>query len=303
MSAPSRRCERRNPRGRRPATRSAASARAVDPGVAHRGERRGKVALGEAAAVVVEDERVMEIGRLGQAEQRLEQALDRGRGAQILAAHDQGHAARRIVDDAGEVVGGGRVLAREDRVADVGGGGGEAACRPARSTSAGRLRASAAALSRRQLCGVVARRAGIVGQAAAGAGISAAGVAVRRGERGGDVGAGAEAGIDEALRRAAGRARRHRCAVRRDWNSGGASSAMPSQARSSIDPGDELGAAAAGVEILDPQQEALPRRAADARRYRHGRGGAGPTATGAKRVVVMPTAARCRRISLTAIRG
>ncbi len=40
---------------------------------------------------------------------------------------------------------------------------------------------------------------GIVGQGAAGAGIEAAGVAVRRGQRLGDLGAGAEAGIDQPV--------------------------------------------------------------------------------------------------------
>ena len=65
------------------------------------------------------DQRMVEIGRLGQAEQRLEQPLDRGRGPQVRAADDQGHAARGIVDDAGEMIGGRRILAGEDGVADV----------------------------------------------------------------------------------------------------------------------------------------------------------------------------------------
>ena len=65
------------------------------------------------------DERVMEIGRLVQPEQGLQQALGRGRRAQILAAHDQGDARRRIVDDAGEMIGGRRVLAGEDGIAEI----------------------------------------------------------------------------------------------------------------------------------------------------------------------------------------
>ena len=76
-------------------------------------------ALGEAAPVVVGDKRVVKIGRLGQTEQGLEQPLDRGRGAQILSPNDQRHAAARIVDHAGQMIGGGRVLAREDRIADL----------------------------------------------------------------------------------------------------------------------------------------------------------------------------------------
>ena len=74
--------------------------RSIDAGFAHRGERRREVALGEAAAILVGDQRMVEIGRLGQAEQLLQQALDRRRRAQVGAAHDHGHAARRIVDDA-----------------------------------------------------------------------------------------------------------------------------------------------------------------------------------------------------------
>ena len=90
-------------------------------------------------------------------------------------------------------------------------------------------RASAAALSSRQLCGVDRAALGIVGQAAAGAGIGAAGIAVRRGQRGGDVGAGAEAGIDQAFAPSAGRAPRHKARSARDWTSGSPSQSRPSQ--------------------------------------------------------------------------
>ena len=65
------------------------------------------------------DERVVEIGRLGQAQQNLQQALDRRRAAQVGAAHDERHAACGIVDDAGEMIGGGRVLARQDDVVEI----------------------------------------------------------------------------------------------------------------------------------------------------------------------------------------
>ena len=99
----------RNPRGSRPSSRSLASA-ARRRRFAHRLQCRRPVALGKAAAILVGDQRVVEIGRLGQAEQDLQQALGRGRRAQILAAHHQGDARRRIVDDAGEMIGGGASL-------------------------------------------------------------------------------------------------------------------------------------------------------------------------------------------------
>src|SRR5262245_27167659 len=60
---------------------------AVDAALAHRRQRRSEVALGEAPPIVVRNERVVEIGRLGQAKQRLQEPLD-GRGrAQVGAAH------------------------------------------------------------------------------------------------------------------------------------------------------------------------------------------------------------------------
>ena len=73
----------------------------------------------EAAAVGVSDERMVKVGRLRKAEQLLEHALDRGRGSEVGAADDRRDAARRIVDHAGEVIGRGRVLAGQDRVADL----------------------------------------------------------------------------------------------------------------------------------------------------------------------------------------
>jgi len=165
---------------------------AIDPGGAQRGEGRGAVALGEAAAVGVGDEFVVMVGGLRQAEQELEEALHRGRGLEVGTAHDQRHARRGIVDDAGEMVGGGSILAGEDDVIEIGAGGDVAmfAFAPAWQAGAGERGAAVEAPAVR-LCGSAH---GVVGKGAAGAGI----VRVRpmRGrERGGDVGAGAETGI------------------------------------------------------------------------------------------------------------
>ena len=71
------------------------------------------------------DEGMMEILRLGQPEQHLQEALDWGRGTQVRAANHQRHPTFGIVDDAGEVIGGGCILARKDGVVEVAAGGGE----------------------------------------------------------------------------------------------------------------------------------------------------------------------------------
>ena len=96
--------------------------------------------------------------------------------------------------------------------------------------------------------------AGVVGKAAASAGITAPRIAVRRGQRCRYVRAGAEAAIDQASRFQP---------LQRGGVKGGP---MRLDDRLAVDgkaePGqilenavDELGAAAAGVEILDPKQE------------------------------------------------
>ncbi len=136
-----------------------------------------------------------QIIRLGEAEKRLEQPLDRGRAPQIGAAHDERDTAVGIIDHAGEMIGCGRVLAGEDDVVDVAWGAGETLSKfaPAGKADArdrlGRVEPPAVRLG--------LAPGGIVGQAAAGAWIMALG-AVRCRERGGDVRAGAEARIDEA---------------------------------------------------------------------------------------------------------
>ena len=86
------------------------------------GQRPGVVALGEAAAGRVADERVVVPDRDGQAEERLQQAVQRRGVAEVGAADDVGDALVGVVDDDGEVVGGADVAAGEDGVA-----GGESA--------------------------------------------------------------------------------------------------------------------------------------------------------------------------------
>ena len=235
---------------------------AIDPGGAHRGERRRLIALGEAAAVFVADERVVEIAWLRQVEQFLQQPLDGSRRAQVDAANDDRYATRGIVDNAGEMVGREGVLARQDRVADVGGGPGEArtvGLAPAGDAADARDRGGGIeppAVG----CGGAAR--GVVGLAAAGPRIGCAGVAMGGGERGGDIGAGAEAWVDQLCVTQA---------VERGVV-GGDARGLDERGRigGEAEPGevledavDERGAAARGVEILDAQEPALAVRAAE----------------------------------------
>ena len=94
----------------------------------------------------------------------------------------------------------------------------------------------------------------IVGQAAAGAGIRGAGIAVRRGERLGDVGAGAKAGIDQAPRlqfvERRGVVRR---SLRLDQRRLVGLDTEPGKILG--DAGDEFSAAAGRIEILDPEEK------------------------------------------------
>jgi hypothetical protein len=239
-------CPSRKPDGIRPVARSLASACPSTPagGMQHQG--------------------MVQIFGLGQAQQDLQQPLHRGRGSEVGAAHDQVDAARRVVDDAGEVIGRGRVLAGEDRIADVAG-----LCREARAVMLGpawqpRLRQR---FRRVQPPAVRCRclPLGVVGQAAAGAGIGAAGIAVRGGQRLGDVGPGAEAGIDQAhaaqpLQRFGVKLRP--CRLHQHLAVPG----DPQPAHILENAVDELGPAAAGVEVLDPQPKAIPGLPAKRRR-------------------------------------
>ena len=73
----------------------------VDTIVPHRGQSRRQVALGQAASVLVSHQCVVQVGRLGQAEQVLEQALRGRRRTKIGPANDGCDSTCRIVDDAG----------------------------------------------------------------------------------------------------------------------------------------------------------------------------------------------------------
>ena len=191
------------------------------------------------------------------------------------------HAARRIVDHAGEMIGGGRVLPREDRVAEVARVRLEASVRRLRSMPAGRR--SPAPWPSRAASNAASSRAapGSSGRPRQVPGYDARGVAVRRGQRLGDVGAGAEAGVDQALAPSAARARRHKlpCAAT------GPAPARPSRGRASADPRKCRRRTRAGCASgRDPRSAAgtcrrFPARGhGRSRRCRHGRGAAARSA-------------------------
>ncbi len=92
----------------------------VEAGGAELREREVVAALGEAAAVLVGDQRDVPPLRVGQAERLLDEPLARGGGEQVVAADDLADALARVVDDDGELVGDGAGAARDGEVADVG---------------------------------------------------------------------------------------------------------------------------------------------------------------------------------------
>ncbi len=89
-----------------------------EAGLAEGGEGEGVVAGGEAGAVGAGDEAVVVVAGFGEAEEGLEEAVDVGGGEEVLAAGDVGDGLVGVVDDDGEVVGGGDVLAGENDVAE-----------------------------------------------------------------------------------------------------------------------------------------------------------------------------------------
>ena len=153
------------------------------------------MALGEALARGIGEQRVVTIDRRRQIEQGLQQTMDVGRGEQVAAADDVGHALRGIVDDDGEMVAGRRVLAGEDDVAEDGGLGLHAgfALAPAQASRArDRLGDVEPPCMRPAEVGVPASPARPrIGWRAV--------RALRRRDAGGNVAARAKAGIDEAF--------------------------------------------------------------------------------------------------------
>ena len=75
--------------------------------------------LGQADAVVVPQERAVEVDRCGQAESALQQDLAGGGAQQVGSADDFGDAKGGIIDDGGELVAGDAVARPEQEVAET----------------------------------------------------------------------------------------------------------------------------------------------------------------------------------------
>jgi hypothetical protein len=82
-------------------------------------ERWRSVALRKTAAVLVKDERVVEIAWLWKAQEHLQQPLHGCGRPKVHAAHDHRYTACSVVDDTGKVIGGRRVLSSEDCIPDL----------------------------------------------------------------------------------------------------------------------------------------------------------------------------------------
>ena len=182
------------------------------------------------------------------------------------------------------MIGGRRVLAGEDRVADLARRRGEHAGRRLRARTAGRRGASALAESSRQQCGVVARRSGSSGEAAAGAGIGGRGIAVRRGQRLRRCRRGCRSRDRRDPRARRSFERRGICrACARDWTKTGSSQSSPSQRRSSKMPSTNSGRLRvwSRSSIRSRKRPPLSRAAcmAERARYTHGRDAAARSAT------------------------
>jgi DNA-3-methyladenine glycosylase II len=215
------------------------------------------MALRQALPRRVGHQRVMMIGGLGQPEQRLQEAVHMGGRQQVLAASHQRHALQRIVERDREMVAGGRVLARQDHVAQEG-----RIDRDAPMRAIGEVEPSNPP---RPLGGIQAQGIGASRRDAfapfqgwempAGAGIGAMLEPVRRLPSRRDLRARAETRIDEALalepRQGGG--------VVIEMLGLAAHRPLPVEAEPGevfVDGGLELGPRACAVDILDAQQEA-----------------------------------------------
>ncbi len=191
------------------------------------------------------------------------------RGEQILAAHHVGHALCRIVERHRQMIGGGRVLAREHDIAMRGGVGAEMTMVAVVEVE----RRVADPRQRRRHVEPPAMRLRKVGrgEAPAGAGIDRPVRAMGGGDAGGDIGAGAETGIEQAVgAQPIQRGVVSRQPVRLEHDL--AVPGQPQPVQVAQDRIDMFGPAARAVDILDPQQEASAARAREIMRTDRGKG-------------------------------
>jgi hypothetical protein len=208
--------------------------------------------LGEALAALIREQGMMAIGGLRQAQQRLQEPVHMSGGQEILTARDERHLLQRVVHRHREVIARGRVLAREDHIAEQARIHRDRAMRP--------IGEGERPGPQRGLCRVKSQRIGAPRgnprraqpgiEAPAGSGVAPMLQAVRRLPCGGDLGAAAEAGIEHPHLLQAPQRRRvigevlglaaHRLRP-----------AQPEPAEVLQDAGLELGPAARPVDVLD----------------------------------------------------
>ncbi len=163
----------------------------------------GFVAFCEALAGCVEDEGVVVVGGFGEGEEGLEEAVDVGGGEEVVATGDEGDVLEGVVDDHGEVVGGGDVLAGKDDVAEEGGIDWDFAVALIAKGEGAEALAGGGGVESPAVGGVGGEEglALVGGEGAAGAGVEGAFGAVGgvgdAGRLPGDVAAGAEAGVED----------------------------------------------------------------------------------------------------------
>jgi hypothetical protein len=149
----------------------------------------------------------MPIARLGKAKQRLQQAVDRGRGKQVPSSHDVGHALKRVVDHHGQMVARGQIAPAQDDVAPnvrgrrvLRGNGALAKFGPAETRRSVVDRAPHVEAKGRTLASPEASVCFRPRERAAGSGIERRAVRVALPIRGaGDLRTAAKAGVDQAL--------------------------------------------------------------------------------------------------------
>jgi len=218
-------------------------------------------ALRQFRSAPIDHEPVVAVARFGKPEQRLQEPMDCGRGLKVAPAYDIGHALQRVVDDDRQMIARRKIAPPENNVApglgrrlDARGTRALAIFDPGEAARRGLERAPhvepeggfAAADKPLALLGR--------GKRAAGSGIEGRAIRIAlAARRAGDLGTGAEAGIDEALARET-RERRSIVAAMLALPAMGRGKAKPEPGEVVDDRRLETGLAARAVEVLDAQK-------------------------------------------------
>jgi len=163
----------------------------------------------------IDNQPVVPIARLGQAKQRLQEPVDRGRGQEVAPAHDVGYALQRVVDGDRQMVARREIAAPQDRVAPepwrrpaLRGSRALAIFHPRERSRRGVERMGHVEAQRRLVAAgeTVARLTR--GERAAGSGVERRAIRIAAGGGARDLRAAAKTGVDEATAVEAGERRR-----------------------------------------------------------------------------------------------